>query len=138
MWPELARVLRKNGSAAFWVRVPTSESLLTQSLLSLALHLHRFTQSFASPVIRHSHTESTLTPKASTHYTASVHTGSNPAVQSWRTTWSRFQKAMKSYPARSRISRGCSSQVRLETMLARHYIYASQATTTHLSLPRAP
>ena len=101
---------------------PTSEPLLSQSLLSLALPLHRFTQSYASPVIRHSHTESTHTPKASTHYTASVHTGSNPAVQSWRTTWSRFQKAMKSYPARSRISRGCSSQVRLEIMLARHYL----------------
>jgi len=55
MWPELTRVLRKNGSAAFWVRVPTSESLLTQSLLSLALHLRRFTHSSASPVIRHSH-----------------------------------------------------------------------------------
>lgn len=36
MWPELARVLRKNGSAAFWVCIPISEPSLNQSFLTFA------------------------------------------------------------------------------------------------------
>jgi len=36
IWPELARVLRKDGSAAFWVCILISDSLLVQLLLTFA------------------------------------------------------------------------------------------------------
>jgi len=39
IWPELARVLKKNGSAAFWVCILISETIICSVTLNILLNL---------------------------------------------------------------------------------------------------